>query len=106
MLRYDFMDKEMVEVDIPEDMKEKAKNARSLLLEAAVEHDDDVMMKFLEEGEESISEAEFKASIRKAVLSGDFFPVTGGDGRGVIESKWPIQSKRSRCSSRDNGDCH
>lgn len=83
----DFTDKELVEGDIPEDMKEKAKNARSLLVEAAVEHDDDTMMKFLEEGEESISEAELKAAIRKAVLSGEFFPVTGGDGRGVIVEK-------------------
>jgi len=80
----DFTDKELVVGEIPEDMKEKAKNARSLLVEAAVEHDDDLMMKFLEEGEESISQDELHAAIRKAVLSGEFFLVTGGDGRGVI----------------------
>ncbi len=83
----EFTDKELVEGEIPEDMLEKAKNARSLLIEAAVEHDDEIMMKFLEEGEDSISKEEIKLSIRKAVLSGEFFPVTGGDGRGVIVEK-------------------
>ncbi len=83
----EFADKELTESEIPADMAEKAKNARSLLMEAAVEHDDELMMKFLEEGEEAISEAELKSAIRKAVLSGEFFPVTGGDGRGVIVEK-------------------
>ena len=83
----DFTDKELVEGDIPEELAEKAKNARALLLEAAVEHDDELMMKFLEEGEEAISDEEFRGAIRKAVLSGEFFPVTGGDGRGVIVEK-------------------
>ena len=83
----DFTDKELKVGDIPEDMAEKAKNARALLMEAVVEHDDDLMMRFLEEGPESISDEEFVAAIRKATLSGGFFPVTGGDGRGVIVEK-------------------
>ncbi len=83
----DFHDKALVEGEIPEDMLEKAKHARSLLIEAAVEHDDDLMMKFLEEGEESISDEEFRAVLRKAVLSGELFLVSGGDGRGVIVEK-------------------
>lgn len=83
----EFHDKALVEGEIPEDMKEKAKNARSLLVEAAVEHDDDLMMKFLEEGEEAISNEEFRAALRKGVLSGELFLVTGGDGRGVIVEK-------------------
>lgn len=83
----DFTDKELKVTEIPEDMKEKAKNARSLLIEAAVEADDDLMMKFLEEGEESLSDTEVKQAIRTAVLSGDFYAVTGGDGRGVIVEK-------------------
>ncbi len=83
----DFMDKELVEGDIPEDMQEKAKNARSLLIEAAVESDDDMMMRFLEDGESALSEEDIKLAIRKSVLSGQFFPVTGGDGRGVIVEK-------------------
>lgn len=83
----DFTDKELKVGEIPEDMQEKAKNARSLLIEAAVEADDDLMMKFLEEGEESLSQEEIKQAIRKATLTGQFFPVTGGDGRGVIVEK-------------------
>ncbi len=83
----EFHDKALVEGEIPADMLEKAKNARSLLIEAAVEHDDDLMMKFLEEGEESITDEEFRSALRKGVLSGELFLVTGGDGRGVIVEK-------------------
>ena len=73
--------------EIPADMLEKAKNARSLLVENAVEADDELMMRFFEEGEESITIPELKAVLRKRVLAGDFFLVTGGDGRGVIVEK-------------------
>ncbi len=83
----EYHDKQLVEGEIPEDMLEKAKNARSLLVEAAVEFDDDLMMKYLEEGEESISNEDFRAALRKGVLSGQLFLVTGGDGRGVIVEK-------------------
>ena len=83
----EFTDKELIEGEIPEDMKEKASRYRSLLIEAAVEADDDLMMKYLEEGEESLSVEEIKVAIRKAVLSAQFFAVTGGDGRGVIVEK-------------------
>ncbi len=83
----EYHDKELAVSEIPEDMLEKAKNARSLLIEAAVEHDDELMMKYLEEGEEAISDTEFRAALRKGVLSGQLFLVTGGDGRGVIVEK-------------------
>src|SRR5690606_41054894 len=66
---------------------EKAKNARSLLVENAVEADDELMMRFLEEGEDSITKDELKAALRKRVLAGDFFLVSGGDERGVIVEK-------------------
>ncbi len=78
---------ELVVGDIPADMLEKAKNARSLLVENAVEADDELMMRFLEEGEDSITVDELKAALRKRVLAGDFYLVTGGDGRGVIVEK-------------------
>jgi hypothetical protein len=60
----------------------------------AVEADDELMMKFFEDGEDAISVDELKAALRKRVLAGDFFLVTGGDGRGVIVEKaarlsWP-----------------
>ncbi len=80
----DFADKELIEGEIPADMLEKAKNARSLLVENAVEADDALMMRFLEEGEDSITNEELKVALRKAVISGDLYLVSGGDGRGVI----------------------
>lgn len=83
----DFTDKELVEGEIPADMLERATNARSLLVENAVEADDELMMRFLDEGEESITKDELKAALRKRVLEGDFFLVSGGDGRGVIVEK-------------------
>ena len=83
----DYTDHELIEGEIPADMLEKAQNARSLLVENAVEADDDLMMKFLDEGEASITKDELKMALRKRVLAGDFFLVTGGDGRGVIVEK-------------------
>ncbi len=83
----DYTDKELVQGEIPADMLEKAKNARSLLVEAAVEADDELFERFLEKGEDSISQDELKSALRKRVLGGDFFLVTGGDGRGVIVEK-------------------
>lgn len=83
----DYTDKALVEGEIPADMLEKAKNARSLLVEAAVEADDELFERFLDKGEDSITIDELKAALRKRVLVGDFFLVTGGDGRGVIVEK-------------------
>lgn len=83
----DYTDHELKVGEIPADMLEKAKNARSLLVEAAVEADDELFERFLEEGEESISIDELKSALRKRVLAGDFFLVTGGDYRGVIVEK-------------------
>jgi elongation factor G len=45
------------------------------------------MMKFLENGEEAISNDEFRAALRKGVVAGELFLVSGGDGRGVIVEK-------------------
>lgn len=83
----DYADHELQQGEIPADMLEKAKNARSLLVEAAVEADDELMNKFFEGGEEAISIDELKGALRQRVLAGDFFLVTGGDGRGVIVEK-------------------
>ncbi|MGD8373851.1 MAG: elongation factor G [Candidatus Woesebacteria bacterium] len=83
----EFADHALIEGEIPADMLEKAKNARTLLVEAAVEADDALFEKYLENGEESISEGELKSALRKSVLSGEFYIVTGGDGRGVIVEK-------------------
>lgn len=83
----DYTDKELKVSDIPADMLDKAKNARSLLVEAAVEAEDELFERYLNEGEESITLEELKRALRKRVLAGDFFLVTGGDGRGVIVEK-------------------
>ena len=83
----DFTDHALTVGEIPADMLEKAKHARSLLVEAAVEADDALFERYLEEGEDSISVDELKTCLRKRILEGDFYLVTGGDGRGVIVEK-------------------
>jgi len=83
----DYTDKQLVEGEIPADMLEKATNARALLIEAAVEAEDELMDKFFEHGVDGITTEELKRGLRKRVLAGDFFLVSGGDGRGVIVEK-------------------
>jgi elongation factor G len=83
----EFTDHELIEGDVPEDMLEKAKRYRSLLIENAVAEDEQMLEKYFEVGEEGLSEDEIKQAIRSAVLSGKFYAVTGGDGRGVIVEK-------------------
>jgi elongation factor G len=83
----EFTDHELTEGDVPQDMLEKAKRYRSLLIENAVAEDEKMLEKYFEVGEEGLSEAEIKQAICTAVLSGKFYAVTGGDGRGVIVEK-------------------
>jgi elongation factor G len=64
------------DVEIPADMADQAREYREKLLEAAVELDDDAMTAYLE-GKEP-DEATLKRLIRKAVLTGAFFPVLCG----------------------------
>jgi elongation factor G len=83
----DFTDKNLTEAEIPADMLDKAKKYRSLLIENAVAEDEKTLERYFEVGEDGLSEDEIKHAIRSAVLSGNFFVVTGGDGRGVIVEK-------------------
>ncbi|HEV2402881.1 MAG TPA: elongation factor G [Candidatus Saccharimonadales bacterium] len=83
----EFADHELKEEDIPADMMDEVKKYRSLLIENAVAEDETMLEKFFEVGEEGLSETDIKQAIRSAVLSGKFFVVTGGDGRGVIVEK-------------------
>ncbi|MFA4930643.1 MAG: elongation factor G [Patescibacteria group bacterium] len=78
----DYNDKELQVGEIPADMMDKVKQYRAELMEKAVEADDELMEKYLESGELSVEE--FKRAIRRSVIKGDFYPVMGGDGRGVI----------------------
>lgn len=64
------------EIEIPENLKDHAQALRMELIEAAVEYDEELMLKFLD-GEE-ISIPELKGAIRKGVLSANFFPVLAG----------------------------
>jgi elongation factor G len=81
----DYKDHELIEGEIPADMVEKAERYRHHLVEAAVEADDELLEKYLEGHE--LTTDELKRAIRKSVLTGQFFAVTGGDGRGVIVEK-------------------
>jgi elongation factor G len=78
----DYKDKKLTVGEVPADMLEKAKQYRAELLEKVVEFDDEIMEKYLEGAE--ITEEEFHKAIRKATLTSTFYPVMGGDGRGVI----------------------
>jgi len=62
--------------EIPADMLDQAKEYREKMIEAAVELDDDAMTAYLE-GKEP-DEATLKRLIRKAVLTGAFYPVLCG----------------------------
>jgi len=65
------------EIAIPEDMQAKALEYRTKLIEAVADHDEELMMKYLE-GEE-ITEEELRKAIRTATLSVEFFPVLCAD---------------------------
>ena len=83
----EFTDHELNEGEIPADMLDKAKKYRSLLVENAVAEDEEMLEKYFEVGEEGLSTEEVNQAIRTAVLTGKFYAVTGGDGRGVIVEK-------------------
>ncbi|HWV52909.1 elongation factor G [Pseudorhodoplanes sp.] len=64
------------DVDIPADLLDQAKEYREKMIEAAVELDDDALTAFLEGNEPD--EATLKRLLRKAVLTGAFYPVLCG----------------------------
>jgi elongation factor G len=78
----DYKDKEFTVSEVPADMMEKAKEWRNKLVEKVVEYDDEMMQKYLDGTE--LTELELLSTIRKATQSGKFFPVIGGDNRGII----------------------
>ncbi len=63
-------------IEIPADMQDKVELYRTQLIDMLANYDEDFMMKVLE-GEEPTVE-EIKAVIRKAVCTGNFFPVLCG----------------------------
>lgn len=83
----EYTDHELIEGEIPEDMADQVKRYRSLLIENAVAEDEELLEKYIEVGEEGLTTEDIKQALRSAVLTGKFYAVTGGDGRGVIVEK-------------------
>lgn len=79
----DYSDKELVEGDVPEDMRSEVAIYRTALIEKVVEADEKLMEKYLA-GEELTVE-EIKSAVRTCTVdqSIEFFPVMGGDYRGI-----------------------
>ena len=66
----------MDETDIPADLVEMAEEYRSRMVEAAAEADDELMMKYLDEGELTVDEIRY--GIRKATIDNKMTPVLCG----------------------------
>ena len=65
-----------IPVPIPEDELENAEKARSIILERIVETNDDLMERYLEDGE--ITADELRQALREATLAGEVTPVFCG----------------------------
>jgi len=68
------------EIEIPEDMKEKAEEYRNILIEEAADFDEELMMTYLDGGEVTVEA--LKAAIRKGTLKAEFFPFMCGTALG------------------------
>ena len=64
------------EVDVPDALRSRTEELRHQLVEAAVEHHDELLEKYL--GGEELAEDEVRAAIRSATESGTLFPVFCG----------------------------
>ncbi|MEZ4699663.1 MAG: elongation factor G [Rhodothermales bacterium] len=64
------------EIEIPDDLKKEARHWRIHLLEAIAEHNDELLMKYLEG--EDITPEEIRATVRKATISMDITPIFCG----------------------------
>ncbi|MBT3498796.1 MAG: elongation factor G [Gemmatimonadales bacterium] len=72
----DEMGAEFTEGDVPDALKADIEELRNALLEAAVEHDDELIEKYL--AGEVLSDDEFRHAIRAATIKGVIFPVFCG----------------------------
>lgn len=66
------------EEDLAGDLKSRADEARTRLIEAVVETDDALLEKYLEQG--ALTDDELRAALRNAVISGQLTPVLAGSG--------------------------
>ena len=82
----DDLGKDIEVCEIPEDLKAQAEEYRAKMIEAAAEQDDELMMKYLDEGE--LSEEEIKKGLRLGTISNKIVPVVCGSSyknKGVQE---------------------
>ena len=82
----DDLGKEIEETDVPEELRAKAEEFRTKMIEAAAEQDEELMMKYLE-GEE-LTEAEIKRGLRLGTINVKLTPVCCGSSyknKGVQE---------------------
>ena len=82
----DDLGKDIEEMDIPDDMKEKAEKYRSEMVEAAAEQDEELMMKYLDGGE--LTADEIRKGLRIGTLACKLTPVCCGSSyknKGVQE---------------------
>ena len=82
----DDLGKDIEECDIPEDMADMAKEYREKMVEAAADQDEELMMKYLDEGD--LTEEEIKRGLRKGTIANTVVPVTCGSSyknKGVQE---------------------
>ena len=83
MKAYEFdggTEEDATEIEIPEDMKDKAEEYRNILIEEAADFDEELMMTYLDGGEVTVEA--LKAAIRKGTLKAEFFPFMCGTALG------------------------
>ncbi|AEH45387.1 small GTP-binding protein [Thermodesulfatator indicus DSM 15286] len=76
MKAYEFSDGKLKIVDMPSELEEKIEELRANLIEYAAESDDDLLEKFLEEGE--LTAEEIVKGLKRGILEGRFVPVSCG----------------------------
>lgn len=82
----DDLGKEIEVTDIPDDLKAQAEEYRDKMIESAAEQDDELMMKYLEEG--TLSEEDIKKGLRIGTIGNKIVPVVCGSSyknKGVQE---------------------
>ena len=82
----DDLGKVIEEGEIPEDLKAQAEEYRNKMVEAAADQDDELMMKYLEEG--TLSDEEIKKGLRLGTINNKIVPVCCGSSyknKGVQE---------------------
>ena len=70
------MGNQIVEIDLPENLKEKATEKRNALVEKIVENNDEMMTTYFEGGD--LSTEDLKVEMRKQVIANHMVPVYGG----------------------------